>query len=64
MESYSLKKLEPFFSFKRQVPLHNANIALTTLSAGLELNDIPSIDDKTKAVVQDYNADDCFATAC
>lgn len=62
VESYSLKKLEPFFSFKRQVPLHDANVALTTLSAGLELNNILSIDDKTKAVVQGYNADDCFAT--
>lgn len=62
VESYSLKKLEPFFCFNRQVPLHDANVALTTLSAGLELNDISSIDDKTKAAVQGYNADDCFST--
>lgn len=62
VESYSLKKLEPFFNFKRQVPLHDANVALTKLSAGLELNDIPSIDDETKTTVQNYNADDCFST--
>lgn len=62
VESYSLKKLEPFFNFKRQVPLHDANIALTKLSAALELNDIPSIDDETKTTVQNYNADDCFST--
>ncbi len=62
VESYSLKKLEPFFSFNRKVPLHDANVALTVLSAGLELNDIPSIDDKTKETVQGYNADDCIST--
>lgn len=62
VESYSLKKLEPFFNFMRQVCLHDANIALTKLSAGLELNDIPSIDDKTKETVQGYNADDCYST--
>lgn len=62
VESYSLKKLEPFFDFERQVSLHDANIALTRLSAGLELNDIPSIDDETKATVQSYNADDCLST--
>lgn len=62
VESYSLKKLESFFGFNRQIPLHDANVALTALSAGLELNDIPSIDEKTKAVVQGYNTDDCFST--
>lgn len=63
VESYSLKKLEPFFDFERKVSLHEANVALTKVSAGLELNDIPSIEDDTKTIVQGYNADDCFATA-
>ncbi|MBW7990800.1 MAG: TM0106 family RecB-like putative nuclease [Planctomycetes bacterium] len=63
VESYSLKKLEPFFGFERKVSLHEANIALTRISAGLELNDIPSIGAETKTIVQDYNTDDCFATA-
>ena len=62
VESYSLKKLELFFGFKRQVSLHDANVALTRLSAGLELNDIPSIDSKTKETVEGYNADDCYST--
>ena len=62
VESYSLKKLEPFFGFKRLIALHDANVALTALSACLELNDTASIDDKTKEIVQGYNADDCFAT--
>ena len=63
VESYSLKKLEPFFNFERKVSLREANIALTRISAGLELDDIPSIEDDTKTVVRNYNADDCFATA-
>jgi len=63
VESYSIKKLEPFFKFIRQASLHDANVALTKLSACLELNDINSIDDKTKTVVERYNAEDCFATA-
>jgi uncharacterized protein len=62
VETYSLKKLEAFFNFTRQVSLHDANSALTALSAGLELNDIPSIDDKTKETVQGYNTDDCVST--
>jgi len=63
VESYSLKKLEPFFGFERNVSLHEANVALTKVSACLELNDILSIKDDTKKIVQGYNADDCFATA-
>ncbi|MDH3998643.1 MAG: TM0106 family RecB-like putative nuclease, partial [Desulfuromonadales bacterium] len=62
VESYSLKKLEPFFGFVRKVSLHEANVALTKISAGIELDDIASINEETKATVQDYNADDCFAT--
>ncbi|GJL56578.1 MAG: nuclease [Nitrospirales bacterium] len=62
IESYSLKKLELFFAFERQISLRDANIALTKVSAALELNDISSIEDDTKSVVQGYNADDCFAT--
>lgn len=63
VESYSLKKLEPFFGFERQVSLHEANVALTKVSVGLELDDIPSIDDGAKQSVAQYNQDDCLATA-
>ena len=62
VESYSLKKLEPFCGYERKVSLRDANMALTRVTAGLELDDIPSIDADTKAIVAAYNADDCFAT--
>lgn len=63
VESYSLKKLEPFFKFERKVSLHDANVALTQLSSHIELDDFDSVTDETKSVVEAYNADDCFSTA-
>jgi uncharacterized protein len=63
VESYSIKKLEPFFHFERQVAMPEANSALTRLSFALELDDLGAIDDDTRKTVQQYNADDCFATA-
>ncbi len=63
VESYSLKKLEPFFGFERQVAMHDANMALTRLSAALELDDVPSIEADTRSTVLGYNADDCYSTA-
>ncbi|WP_018158485.1 TM0106 family RecB-like putative nuclease [Thioalkalivibrio sp. ALE14] len=63
VESYSIKKLEPFFDFERQVAMPEANSALTRLSFALELDDLGAIDDDTRKTVQQYNADDCFATA-
>ena len=62
VESYSLKKLEPLYKFDRKITLQEANSALTRLSAALELDDIASLDEKTKRVVQLYNADDCYST--
>lgn len=62
VESYSLKKLEPLYDFKRKASLREANSALTKLSAALELDDIPSLNEEVKQTVELYNADDCFST--
>jgi uncharacterized protein len=59
VESYSIKRLEPFYEFERTMPLSDANSALANLQANLELGDIPSISDETKATVRAYNSDDC-----
>lgn len=45
VESYSIKKLEPFYSFDRATPLADANRAIGVLQANLELEDISSIPD-------------------
>ena len=59
VESYSIKRLELFYNFARQVPLPNANSALANLQAHLELQDVPSISEETRAIVRGYNEDDC-----
>jgi uncharacterized protein len=63
VESYSIKKLEPFYDFVRDTKLADANVALANLQAGLELDDIRSITENTKATVLGYNRDDCRSAA-
>ena len=59
VESYSIKQMEPFFGFEREMPLIDASSALATLQAGLELGDIEGIPEDIKAAVRAYNKDDC-----
>ena len=51
VESYSIKMMESFYGFRRIIGLGDANVALANLQANLELDDIPSITDETKATV-------------
>lgn len=62
VESYSIKRLEALYGYKRIVPLNVANPALYSLQAGLELADATSITDEEKQQVQSYNQDDCLST--
>ena len=62
VESYSIKELEKFFDFKREVNLRDANSALYGLAVPLELGDPDSIADEHKETVEGYNRDDCFST--
>ncbi|WP_027571501.1 TM0106 family RecB-like putative nuclease [Bradyrhizobium sp. WSM1743] len=62
VESYSIKRLEPFYGFEREAPLTDANVALANLQANLELSAAPSIAEDIKAVVRAYNEDDCRST--
>jgi predicted RecB family nuclease len=59
VESYSIKRLEPFYAFERAMPLTDANAALADLQANLELSDAPTVSDEIKAAVRAYNEDDC-----
>jgi hypothetical protein len=63
VESYSIKQLEPFYGFSRQMPLSDANAALALLQANLELGNVASIPEETKATVLSYNKDDCISAA-
>lgn len=62
VESYSIKKLEPLYGFKRSISLPKANKALTKVQAGLELGDLSLIDDDARDIVVRYNQDDCEST--
>mgnify|MGYP000724045565 CR=1 FL=1 len=62
VESYSIKQIEPFYGYKRNVSLRQANIALTRLNSCLEFNDNESISDADKETVLNYNKDDCLST--
>ena len=62
VESYSIKKLEPFFEFQRATELPDANVALRYVETSLELNDGADLRDEDRATVQSYNKDDCVAT--
>jgi predicted RecB family nuclease len=63
VESYSIKKLEPFYGFTRATDLQDANKALRSFEAALELEDVPSISNETKEVVCTYNQDDCASAS-
>lgn len=62
VESYSIKKLEPLYAFSRGVSLRDANQALAHVSAALELEESPAIDDADRSRVEGYNRDDCLST--
>ncbi|NKK60261.1 TM0106 family RecB-like putative nuclease [Rhizobium leguminosarum bv. viciae] len=62
VESYSIKRLEAFYGYEREVTLRDANIALSAFQAGLELEDAASITDAERDVVRGYNKDDCVST--
>jgi uncharacterized protein len=62
VESYSIKALEQLYEFKRTVDLSEANRALASVQACLELDEPDGIGDDQKAVVEAYNRDDCTST--
>ena len=59
VESYSIKQLEQFFAFTRQVSLSEANSALFAMSRLLEFGDGDAIHDAHKEAIAGYNRDDC-----
>jgi predicted RecB family nuclease len=61
VESYSIKRLEPLYSFTRGTPLAEANRSLGKIQACLELGDLEFIDESDRDVVAGYNSDDCLS---
>ncbi len=61
VESYSIKKLEPFYEYKRDVNLPDANLALQTFQTVLAFGPGEENLDDIKNAIQGYNRDDCVS---
>jgi predicted RecB family nuclease len=62
VERYSLKDLEKFTRYTRNVELHDASVARKTVEVALELNEFKSLPKVTLEITEGYNEDDCLAT--
>ena len=59
VEKYSIKDLEPFYGFVREVSLADARVNLRVVERALELADPDAITPEVRAAVEGYNRDDC-----
>ena len=62
VEKYSIKDLEVFFNYTREIPLRDASAALRAVEYAVELGDVSGIQQTDLDAVRAYNADDCRAT--
>lgn len=62
VESYSIKKLEPFYGYERDVDLRAAGADKAYFEAWLELGGDNEGIDALRASVEGYNKDDCVST--
>lgn len=61
VESYSIKKLETFYEYKRDVNLPEANLALQTFQTVLAFGPGEANLDDIKTAIEGYNRDDCVS---
>lgn len=62
VESYSIKKMEPFYSFIRDVELERAGDQRRVVELALETGDVKDVTPEVRAAVEGYNRDDCRST--
>ncbi|MCY4661715.1 MAG: TM0106 family RecB-like putative nuclease [Acidobacteria bacterium] len=62
VESYSIKQLEPFYGFDRDVDLGAATRSLIALEVRLESGSGTGVPDELRARIEGYNRDDCLST--
>jgi len=62
VESYSIKKLEEFYAFKRAVSARDSVVALQTFQTVLALGGDKDVAKQTIATIEAYNRDDCLST--
>ena len=62
VESYSIKRLEPFYGFARAVDLTTATRALIQVEVRLESGDAAGVPEPLRTEIEGYNRDDCLST--
>lgn len=62
VESYSIKKMEAFYGFRRTVALRDATSSLQAFESVLTLRDNPEDAKEILNTIADYNRDDCLST--
>lgn len=62
VESYSIKQLEPFYHFVRDVELGHAGDQRRLVEQALEAGDLMAVGPAVRAAVEGYNQDDCRST--
>jgi len=64
VEEYSLKKMEPFYSFPRKTSLDDSRLAMRYVEHHLELGwKGETLGDNMREAMEGYNRDDCASTA-
>jgi hypothetical protein len=61
VESYSIKDLEPFYDFTRDIALGDARTNLRVIERALELGAVAAISEEVRGAVEGYNRDDCVS---
>jgi predicted RecB family nuclease len=62
VESYSIKKMEPFYAYGRQIDLRQASGALASFEAWLQLGGTRETGEALLGPIEGYNRDDCLST--
>ena len=62
VERYSIKNLEPFYGYTRDVDLTAATRALVRFEAALESGHVDGTAEALRTEIQGYNRDDCVST--
>ncbi len=62
VEHYSIKDLEPFYGFTREVELDEAGDRRRVVEVALETGDVSCVTPEIRETVEGYNRDDCRST--
>ena len=62
VESYSIKQLEQYSGYTRQIALPSVSLPMLAIEQAFDANSPDAITSETRDVVQGYNEDDCRST--